>query len=134
MAQKHMCVNDCKHFDDLDRSKWHEAADEVCDKCGEPRFEKRETASGTTLVARKVFYWLGLANVIRDRLFTDPGFCRLRGSSRSEYFYPSEESRRLHQSAGCSPTDLKVSVYEVGLDWGQVFVNKVHSCGFIMVR
>lgn len=134
MWQKHMCVNDCKCFEDLARSNWQAAADETCDKCGEARFEKRQTANGVTLVPRKVFYWFGLANVIRDHLFTDPSFCRLRASGRHEYFYPSEESKRLHQTAGCSPSDHKVSAYEVGLDWGQVFVNKVHSCGFIMVR
>jgi hypothetical protein len=121
-------------FPDLTPGKWQQHAADVCTKCGEARFERRQTANGTVLVPRKVFYWFGLANVIRDRLFTDPSWCKRRGTGRHEYFYCTAESARLHSTASCNPLDKDTSVYEVGLDWGQVFVNKVHSCGFIMVR
>lgn len=132
--QKHVCVNDCEGFLDLAPGEWQAHANDTCSKCGEARFERKQTASGSILLPRKVFHYFGLANVIRDRLFTDPSWCRRRGTGRAEYFYCTAESGRLHTMARCSSDDLDISVYEVGLDWGQVFVNKVHSCGFIMVR
>ena len=36
--------------------------------------------------------------------------------------------------SSCSKDDRTIAVYEVGVDAGQMFVNKVHSCYFIMVR
>lgn len=129
-----MCSNDCCRFPRLEPSEYHDHQDDVCPKCQGRRFNVKKTPTGTTITPVKVMYWLGLGAVIRDMLFTNPEFCKLRGTGREEYFYTSAEAARLHQQAKVSLQDPDTSVYEVGLDWGNVFVNKSHSTGFIMVR
>lgn len=131
-----MCLNDCMRFPDLEQKDWAKHVDQCCTVCEQRRFDTKTSASGAvTITPRKVMHWFGLGNVIRDRLFTDPGFCKLRrGNKREQYFYPSPEADRLHSKAKCSKDDRTIAVYEVGVDAGQMFVNKVHSCYFIMVR
>lgn len=133
-VQVHMCVNDCKAFDHLEPEQYSEKQFERCEACGQLRFDTKTHGSGTRMYPRKVMYWFGVGNVIRDRMFTDPGFCKQRGTGRHQYFYPSRRSRLLHKAAGCNPLDPDTSVYEIGLDWAQMFNSKVHSTGFIMLR
>jgi hypothetical protein len=85
-------------------------------------------------VPRKVMYWFGVGAVIKDRLFTDPAFCKHRTTGREDYYYPSAEASRLAQASACDIWDWAVSCYEVGVDWAQMFTSKVHSTGFIMLR
>lgn len=129
-----MCQNDCHCFPDLEPSQYYAHKDDTCPVCQAKRFNVVVTPSGTRVTPVKVMYWRGLGTVIKDMMFTNPSFCSLRGTGRQEYFYTSKECARLHEKAKCSLADKATSVYEVGLDWGQPFVNKVHSCGFIMVR
>lgn len=136
VVQVHVCVNDCKRFGMLETAQeYRQKALETCTVCGERRFEVKMTADGVSrIIPRKVFYWFGIANTIRDRMFTDPSFCKHRTTGRREYFYPSAEARRLAAAAGCDIEQFMVSCYEVGLDWAQMFSSKVHSTGFIMLR
>lgn len=106
-----------------------------CEHCGHRCFEVKLAADGVTrIVPRKVLYWFGVGDTIKNRMFTDPSFCKHRTTGRDQYFYPSLEAQRLAQASGCDISRLDVSCYEVGLDWAQVFSSKVHSTGFIMLR
>lgn len=136
VVQVHVCVNDCKAFPHLDSAQAYRAnAMERCEHCGHRRFEVKTTADGVCrIIPRKVFYWFGVGATIRDRMFTDPSFCKHRTTGRDQYFYPSPEAQRLAKDSGCDIMRPNVSCYEIGLDWAQVFTSKVHSTGFIMLR
>jgi hypothetical protein len=129
-----MCVNDCKKFAFLRPDQYLTNADEVCEHCKQRRFEVKFVGDTHRIVPRKVMYWFGLGPVIRDRLFTDPAFCKHRTTGRDEYYYRSPEACRLSEASACDIWDWAVSCYEVGLDWAQMFTSKVHSTGFIMLR
>lgn len=43
-----------------------------------------ETAAGAVYKPQKRFWYFGLANVLRDRMFSDPTWCRLRGTGRND--------------------------------------------------
>lgn len=129
-----MCVNDCKRFAHLEPEQYRSHVNDTCE-CGQRRFEVKQTADGLRILPRKVMYWFGVGAVVRDRLFTDPSFCKHRTTGRDEYFYPSDEARRLAAELGCEIRWRKdVSIYEIGLDWAQMFTTKVHSTGFLMLR
>lgn len=129
-----MCVKDCQRFKPLRPEEYRSHANEVCDTCQQPRFETKKIGATFRIVPRKVMYWFGLGPVIKDRLFTDPAFCKHRTTGRQEYYYNSAEASRLAQASGCNILDWAVSCYEVGLDWAQMFTSKVHSTGFVMLR
>ena len=131
--QVHMCVNDCQRFEHLEPHEYRQHAHDVCSICQQRRFEIK-VGNTSRIVPRKVMYWFGVAAVIRDRLFTDPSFCKHRTTGRQEYFYPSVEAARLAKMSRCDIMRTDVSCYEVGLDWAQMFSSKVHSTGFIMMR
>jgi hypothetical protein len=133
LPQVHLCVNDCCRFD-LEPNEYRQHVDDKCPHCQEKRFELKETAGGVRMLPRKVMYYFGVGAVIRDRMFTDPSFCKHRTTGRHEYFYTSQEAERLAAASGCDLNSREVSCYEVGLDWGQMFNNKVHSTGFLMLR
>jgi hypothetical protein len=135
VVQVDVCVNDCMRFNRLRNPQAVRAAvHQRCSVCNEKRFEVKSTSSGSRIVPRKVMYWFGLGATIRDRMFTDPSFCKHRTTGRVEYFYNTPEARRLAEQAGCDIMELAVSCYEVGLDWAQMFSSKVHSTGFIILR
>jgi hypothetical protein len=129
-----MCVNDCQRFKHLRPEEYRSHANEACDTCQQPRFETKKIGATFRIVPRKVMYWFGLGPVIKDRLFTDPAFCKHRTTGRQEYYYNSAEASRLAQASGCNILDWAVSCYKVGLDWAQMFTSKVHSTGFVMLR
>lgn len=129
-----MCVNDCKTFTHLEPRQYRQHALEVCEHCKERRFEVKKVGDCNRIVPRKVMYWFGVAAVIRDRLFTDPSFCKHRTTGRDQYFYPSPEAARLARASGFDINRRDVSCYEVGMDFAQMFSSKVHSSGFIMMR
>jgi len=54
--EKHVCVNDCMLFPDVDPSDYENHADEKCDSCEEARFVRR----GQTLAPRKKFHYIPL--------------------------------------------------------------------------
>lgn len=129
-----MCVNDCCRFKHIKAHKYRKHADDFCTKCKQRRFDVKMVGNTLRIVPRKVMYWFGAAAVIKDRLFTDPSFCKHRTTGRDEYYYPSAEAARLAQASGCDIWSWLVSCYEVGVDWAQMFSSKVHSTGFIMMR
>lgn len=134
LVQVHMCVNDCKQFQHLRPDQYRDHAHEQCEHCKQRRFETKKVGNTFRIVPRQVMYWFGLGPVIKDRLFTDPAFCKHRTTGRTEYYYPSPEAARLAEASACDIWDWAVSCYEVGLDWAQMFTSKVHSTGFIMLR
>lgn len=135
-VQQHVCVNDCCRFAWLDKRQYLAHKDECCPHCQEPRFDTRTVGDSTSpqVKARKVCYDFGLANVIRDRMFTDPAFCKHRGTGRETYYYNTDEAARTHQRAGVSLHDRSVSGVELSADFAQTFHSKVWSTGFIMAR
>lgn len=85
---------------------------------------------------RKVFYDFGLETLLRDRFFTDPEWCALRGTGRDLQgdFYQSSEAARLHAAAGTSPAERQVSVWALGLDFLQWWKRRQHSTGLLTLR
>ena len=72
---------------------------------------------------RKRFWYFGLANVIRDRMFSDPTWCKIRGTGRDEEdqehdYWHSEEFTRLDNATGNILTDpnKSASTYDLGID------------------
>jgi len=57
MFEKHVCINDCELFADLDHSEFAQHAVDACSKCGELRFDRR----GRAVSPRKKFYHIPLA-------------------------------------------------------------------------
>ena len=55
--EKHVCVNDCVLFEDLDQSQFAQHFGDACTKCGELRFQRR----GKAISPRKKFYHIPLA-------------------------------------------------------------------------
>lgn len=135
-VQVPVCINDCRLYPDLDTAaKVREAAQLRCECCGQRCFDVKLAADGVSrIVPRKVLYWFGVGDTIKNRMFTDPSFCKHRTTGRDQYLYPSAEAKRLAEASGCDISRLDVSCYEVGVDWAQMFTSKVHSTGFIMMR
>jgi hypothetical protein len=117
LPQVHLCVNDCCRFD-LEPNEYRQHVDDKCPHCQEKRFELKETAGGVRMLPRKVMYYFGVGAVIRDRMFTDPSFCKHRTTGRHEYFYTSQEAERLAAASGCDLNSREVSCYEVGVGLG----------------
>lgn len=78
ILQVHMCVNDCCRFPHLEAHEYRQHVDDACPHCQQKRFELKQTAAGVRVLPRKVMYYFGVAAVIRDRMFTDPSFCKHR--------------------------------------------------------
>ncbi|KAK9795844.1 hypothetical protein WJX73_002457 [Symbiochloris irregularis] len=69
-------------------------------------------------------------------MFHDKTWCQLRthGRALSGSLYTSPEAERLNAAVGGILDQPHVSLYEIGADFGQVFVNKQHSTGVIGIR
>lgn len=100
-----------------------------------------QTAAGVRYKPQKRFWYFGLANVLRDRMFSDPTWCRLRGTGRDDPDQPydywhSPEFQRVNAASGGKLTEegTSASVYDLGIDWGQPFGWKQHSSGYIALR
>ena len=103
---------------------------------------------GIVYKPKKRFWYFGLGDVVRDRMFTDPVWCKLRGTARPadahdamppempEDFWHSSEFQRLDDATGNILTDpaKSASVYDIGIDWGQPFHFRQWSSGFIALR
>jgi hypothetical protein len=135
-VQVHVCVDECCSFDHLPRKEYKRHVDDKCLKCGQLRFEFKQTSSGRRIVPRKFYYDLGVESIIRDQLFTDVSWCAHRGQGRAtpEDYYTSTEAERLHAAANVTLQDLDTSVYELGLDWGNMYSSTVHSTGYLSLR
>jgi hypothetical protein len=131
-VEVHVCSDGCYAFNDLPKDEYRNHSMDVCPRCAKPRFEEKRGR----LVPCSVYYDLGLVSIIRDRFFTDVEWCAQLGQGRTlaDDYYTSAECSRLHQASGASLLDKATSVYEIGLDWCQVFVSKVHSMGILCIR
>jgi hypothetical protein len=69
-------VNDCCKFDWLASKDYKHHLNERCPKCNELRLETHATSRGMRILPRKVFYDLGVRDVIRDKMFTDLTWCQ----------------------------------------------------------
>lgn len=101
----------------------------------QPRFKR--TRAGT-IVPQKAFWYLGVGKAIRE-LFGQAAWAKRRGEGRGTPgdFYTSEEASRLEaklQSLGGSLHNADTSVYELGLDWGQVYLGRKYSVGVVGIR
>jgi hypothetical protein len=154
----HVCVNDCSLFPDIKSSKgalltflplpfaypihgahagqYAQHGGEVCSVCKQLRFETKVVSGRKVYVPRKVFWYLGTKNVIRNFMFGNKEWSSLRGQGREDplQYYTSREAKRLDKAVAGMPSSLANSAYEMGGDWGQVFVNKSHSTGVIALR
>ena len=86
--------------------------------------------------------------MLRDRMFTDPVWCNLRGTARpadsreamppgmAQDFWHSPEFRRLDDATGniLTTAGKSASVYDLGIDWGQPFHSRQWSSGYIAIR
>ena len=103
---------------------------------------------GMVYKPKKRFWYFGLGNVVRDRMFTDPVWCKLRGTARAadsgevmppgmpKDFWHSPEFVRLNGATDHILTnpDKSASVYDIGIDWGQPFHFRQWSSGYIALR
>ena len=89
--------------------------------------------------ASKALRVLGLTNVIKHRMFIDPNWCKLRGAGRvgpsQSFDYMRCQDLEIQRVNEASSGKLTVegtpaSFYNVGIDWGQPFGLKQHSCGY----
>lgn len=89
-----------------------------------------------------MFYYFGVGNVIRHKLFGNPWFCSVRGTCRDTDktgYYGASEARRINallrdKGADVQLTSSQNSIYELGFDFGQIFSFKVHSSGVLGIR
>jgi hypothetical protein len=156
--EHHVCINDCCRFPSLPlgenlmhfpciflsalnasgdhAGKYEGHEKDACPVCKELRFETKKTAAKVQLVPRKVFWYFGIESVIRDRMFGDKQWSSLRGKGRQEplQYYTSSEAKRVNLAVGGQLFHVDNSAYELGLDWGQVFINKTHSTGVVAIR
>ena len=100
-----------------------------------------QTSAGIWYKPKKRFWYFGLANVLRNRMFSDPTWCKLRGTGREEEgqshdFWHSEEAIRLDEATDyiLGNDQKSVSTYDLGLDWGQPFTFRTWSSGYVALR
>jgi hypothetical protein len=69
-----VCVNDCLLFPQPDSPQlYRQNVLERCKCCGQRVFDVKVAADGVTrIILRKVLYWFGVGNTIKNRMFTDP--------------------------------------------------------------
>ena len=131
----HVCDKGCKTFGtvaelrSLPKSFRPSLAD-VCDICKTPKYVTR----GGKLYPAKTFFYFGVRNAIQQ-LYHDPDFAGLVGCAREDNtYYNSKECARLHKEVGVEVNDQNCCVYDIGLDWAQLFHTKVHSMGIVALR
>ena len=97
---------------------------------------------------KKRFWYFGLASLVRDKMFTDPVWCKLRGTARPadsgeamppdtpRDFWHSPEFERLDRVTNkvLTTPGTSASVYDLGIDWGQPFHFRTWSTGYIAIR
>jgi hypothetical protein len=84
----------------------------------------------------QVYYDFGLANVIH-KLFADPEWAAARGKGRDTSaagFHGSPEAARADEVTDGLFSKAASSVYELGMDFGQIFNFKTHSTGIALLR
>ena len=146
----HICPNEKCVFPHLKPSDWAAHARDEC-ACGLRRFKETRIGTHTRLIPVKFCYDLGIEEVIRDRFFGNPEFCRHRASARpTSPLAPGEANGLDFYQAGYAkwidehtrhPDDNSSqlysrdnSVYELGFDFGQVFTFKQYSVGVVLIR
>jgi hypothetical protein len=85
---------------------------------------------------RKVFWHLGIQRAIKDCLFGNAQWSRLRGQGRTApmQYYTSAEAERLNNAVQGRLFHVDSSAYEIGFDNGQIFTNRVWSSGVVAIR
>jgi hypothetical protein len=129
---QHACPGGCVRFLPLQRAEFEEHQHEECPKCGAKRFKRCKGR----LVPAFPFIDFGVDNVIRDRMFSNPEFCRLMGSGRNEDgdWYQSPAAKSLHERARADISDPNTGCYELGIDWFEPFGKTAHSIGLVLIR
>jgi hypothetical protein len=134
--EQHVCPNECMCFSKLKRAQYKEHQDECCLVCGAARFQVKQLTGGRRIIPTKVFWYLGMKDIIRDQLFADPKWCDLRASARDapHDYYTSSEAERLNKIVGGLLFSLDNSGYELGFDYGQCFAFRQYSVGVLGFR
>ena len=122
----HVCPNDCQAFPQISKAEWRAHANDTCDECGAHRFRVVRRARGSIFVPQKRFWYFGLQHTIKQVMFADPVWCKLRGTERNlpQSFYTSEEFARLKLATGGVAAHADTSVYDIGFDYGQVSASR----------
>lgn len=145
---EHLCPCCGDLFHHLSPDQYWQHVDDACRRCGPTegrRFKQQSAHSTRAPVANKWYVDFGLPAVVRDCLFTNPTYCKLRTAppcAPSEStpapeggFWESKEARRLDEWFGNRLIgNPNLCCLELGFDNGQVFTFKKWSTGFIVVR
>ena len=134
--EQHICPNECMCFTKLKRAQYKEHQDECCSVCGAARFHVKQLTGGRRIIPTKVFWYLGIQDIIRDQLFADPKWCDLRASARDAQhdYYTSKEAARLNRVVAGQLFNPDNSSYELGFDYGQCFAFRQYSVGVLGFR
>lgn len=133
-----VCPNDCSYHGcwcDLRKMPKGMRPDgtEKCPECKEDIYAVKRGK----VQPCKTFMYFGVKKAL-TRLFADPAFVKLRADDAvrddTEGYYKSDECVRLHGAAGVDLNDKEASVYDIGLDWGQVYDRSVHALGVLALR
>jgi len=123
--EKHVCINDCMLFDDVDPKEYLKHAGETCQHCQEPRFQ----TVGRGISPRKKFYYIPLDFQI-ELLKKDPEFDSSMMMMREEIeaghtclssFWGSELAKPFLAQPGFLDSFTRSFVLSVGLDGVQCF-------------
>jgi hypothetical protein len=129
---QHACPGGCCKFPFLKGEEFEAHEDEACPTCREKRFVR----SNDRLVPVFPFIDFGVENIIRDRLFNNPEFCKLQGKGRDLEgdYYKSPAAEATHAAAEANISDLSTSCYELGIDWFEPYARGQHSIGLVCIR
>ena len=85
----------------------------------------------------QVYFEFGLDRLIRDQLFTSPEFCSARATSRDTTeagYYGCADAHRINEETQGKLFNTNNSIYELAIDWGQVYTFAKWSSGLLMAR
>ncbi len=132
---RHVCKPGCTLFPTLAPSEYGAHVGDICTECGTNRIIEVKLGLKLVLQPARLVYDLGVANAIQQ-LFNDHDFTKLRTSGRDVEgdYYKSTEAARLHTAAGADINDHDTSVYELGMDFFQLYQKSQYSIGLVMIR
>jgi hypothetical protein len=118
--ERHVCVNDCFVFSDLQEEEWLGSQGDACPVCKEARFTTIRVTDGEKAKPRKVFWDFGVEATIKE-FFADPEFCKLRKSSRSDTtdFWDGAYAAGINEKSGGQLLLLDNGAYAIGVDWAK---------------
>ena len=128
----HCCEDDHYVWDFLPRCEWSKHYRDICPipNCGKRRFHEQKGPNGSSFTPAKVIYYFGLKRCI-EYLHSLPWWNEARekvdrdvNTTQCNTIFGSRKSKELYRHFGETLLDIRVGLYELGVDWFSFFADK----------